>query len=296
MPVGFLFITIQFTWWEILLIFVGGFWVIAINIAAVVLPVVALIALLRGRRKLALMLGAIAIPLVGWCFWPVARDAWQFRQAVAMAERAQVTRVVPDLTGKTVAFMVEEGASPDWIAGCTDLLRHSGAARVYLLAQGERNADDAGGTDLSGAMNLTRRILGQAVLRRRDWASSDEPEVCALGPTESGLRQIDYFIARNVSLYGDDAPQGMVPDRLVLDYQARLAEFFAPVADPRNFRITSDAADLVRIPVTAWDEGFPRPFGTIWRYWPQDPAEISAYHAPVRAALCRHATANCDGE
>ena len=106
MPTGFLFITIHFTSSDILLIILGGLVILAVNLAAVVLPLMALGALLKRRWRRALILALIAAPVTGWCVWPIIRDYWDFRQAVAEAEAIQVTRAVPDLTGKVVAFLV----------------------------------------------------------------------------------------------------------------------------------------------------------------------------------------------
>ena len=63
MPTGFLFITIHFTSSDILLIILGGLAILAVNLAAVVLPLMALGALLKRRWRRALILALIAAPV-----------------------------------------------------------------------------------------------------------------------------------------------------------------------------------------------------------------------------------------
>ncbi len=293
MPTGFLFITIHFTSSDILLIILGGLVILAVNLAAVVLPLMALGALLKRRWRRALILALIAAPVTGWCVWPIIRDYWAFRQAVAEAEAIQVTRAVPDLTGKVVAFLVDDISPGGMILECDDLLHHSGAAKIYLLRRraAYTNSDDA--PDWRGTVDLTHWIVGEAVSRKTKWATPDDPPRCLLAPTESGLRVIDYFIARDIPLYNDDAPQGIVPERLLHGYGARLEEYFAPVADQHSFRIVAEIADLIRVPVSSMDEGLPRPVGTVLRSWPSSEREFRDYRAPIRAALCRYATESC---
>lgn len=293
MPTGFLFISLNFTPSDILLLALAGLAILLANMAAIVFPLGVLAALLRRQWKWALMLSVFAVPAMIWSFGGLVRDSWDFRRAVAQAEALQVTQATPDLTGKVVALLVNDRIQPHHILECTKLLAYSGAAKIYLLRGEAPYRGDAGAPDLRGPVDLTHWIRGEAVPSAEYPRSARGPAECALGPTEGGLQDIDYFIARDLPLYGKDAPQGFAPAELVQNYGARLDEYFAPVADPHNFRMVPEIADLVRIPLSATGEGFPRMLSDHVMSWPATDREREDYAGPVKAALCRQGLDDC---
>jgi hypothetical protein len=102
--------------------------------------------------------------------------------------------------------------------------------------------------------------------------------------------RIDYFVMEG-GYYDATAPfrdllAGIDRDR----FRVALGWYFAPVADPRNFRISAEGADLLRFDLSADLATYPwLPGMGDMRTWPGG----SAWTDELEAILCRDAAKDC---
>lgn len=291
---GLLFITIRFEWHEVLY-FVGDLLLrYGITALGFVFPLLAVVIWLRGRRRRALVVGLIGLACLTVSAGPAVWDGVQFRRAVRSLQQAEVTRVVPDLSGRTVAY-VGSGSPDDRKLTCPAILRHSGASAVLLIEPYVTSADGRPSMDLTAPLDLTALVTVRAVIAAPapdNAASLTEGgrDACAPVPLDQPPPRIDYFIMQGG--YSDDVTpfldvlQGPGLER----FKAQLTWYFGPVDDPTRFQPSAANADLLQFRIGQTANGVPSGWpGERYVTWPPpgdtDPA--------VRAAVCRHGADGC---
>lgn len=267
----------------------------AMAVLGMMLPVLALLCWRVGRHRRAGILGISGLILLAISAGPALLDEIRFRYAAGIMRQTTITRSVPDLTGKTVAYV--SGRSFDDVSlDCEAILRHSGAAVVYMIEPFHK--DRAGGPppDLTGPLDLTALVSARAALADTppgydNWPvdGRDRP-FCSPAPLNAPAKDIDYFVMRGGN-YDGEAPfeqelAGLDHER----FHPQLEWYFAPVADPAQFRIAAARADLLRMSMSAHLAGYP------WLFGPSDLRDLPARPGrdpEVLAALCRDRAEDC---
>lgn len=264
--------------------------------AGIVLPLVAIGLWRTGRRAPAVKLGLAGSVALVLSAGPHLWDRIAFERSVAALERAEITRKVPDLTGRVVAY-VSSRHHDDISLECEAILRHSGAAQVYMIEPLDTPRGDGPAPDLSAPLDLAALVSAQAALSDippgfDDWPDrgADMRQFCAPAAIAPPLVRIDYFVMEG-GYYDATAPfrdllAGIDRDR----FRVALGWYFAPVADPRNFRISAEGADLLRFDLSADLATYPwLPGMGDMRTWPGG----SAWTDELEAILCRDAAKDC---
>ncbi|MDO5606423.1 MAG: hypothetical protein Q4G25_14805 [Paracoccus sp. (in: a-proteobacteria)] len=284
MPALPLFITISPQAMAFILAVMAFFALLAVLSA--VLPLLAVWVWLRGQRRRAALLAGLGLAAFLMTAGAPLWDRFQFARAVSAVKKAEITRAVPDLTGKVVAYMPARELD-DLLLNCGVLLDFSGADVVYLLRppapprEWRRNP--------AQPLDLTAMVAGRA-----EWSDTppydparppDGTRFCVPHPLDGPMRQIDYFVIDG----GFYSMTGLARDLLGAtvsdDYRPVLGWYFAPVTDPENFFLTTGNADLLRFGLYGTAGRYP--FGHLaadYLSWP--PARRSDPQVP--AALCRH--------
>ena len=291
---GLLFISFELEWYHYLFFALYLAAVYCIVLLGFVLPPAALVTWARGRRRRALVLGLIGLICLAISVGPPLWDRWQFRRASAVMDAAQVTRVLPDLTGKTVAYVAARPLD-DPSLDCTAILRHSGAAAVYMIAPfATAGAPEGLRIQIDRPLDLNALISGRARLADAPPGSENAPELlderpyCVPEPAAKPLPRIDYFVMR-----GDDYDARLPFPDLLADQTGAgvyLDWYFGPVADPARFRMRLEDADLVRLQLVQELADYPfNGFSGALAAWPPRGADDPM----VQAALCRDGAADC---
>lgn len=291
---GLLFITLHFEWYELLYFFGYLLLIYGAAVLGIVLPFLAVVIWLRGRRGRALVVGLIGLACLAVSAGPAVWDRLQFRRATQSLQQAEVTRVIPDLTGRTVAY-ASSRSPDDPTLECAAILRHSGAAAVLMIDPYGASADGRPTMDLAAPLDLTALVTARAAIAA---PSPDEeasrtmrdPGSCTPAPLDQPLPRIDYFVMQGGHHDGVipflDVLQGPGLDR----FKAQLSWYFGPVDDPTRFQPSAAKADLLRFRIWQQVNGVPYGgLGGVYVTWPSpgdtDPA--------VQAALCRDGAGDC---
>lgn len=223
---------------------------------------------------------------------PAFYERAQANAGFTALERQQVTREVPDLTGRVVAFVTAyspNGAS----ALCATMLRYSGADAVYIIPP-FRSAQFLAGdyfVDLSGAFDLNVLVTGQARLASRETLvpGEDEELYCAIDPLPQPSRPVDYFVMEG-GFYGWHAFFSQVDALRIKEiFEPGLDGFFGPVNDPSSYHPKPENADLLRF--SAFSQTFDIPFSFLrTRY---DATQSFRRDPAIRGALCRYGPDDC---
>ena len=279
------------------LLFFAGILLLAYGLAfaGLVLPLVGLVTWLRGRHGRGLVIGAVGLGCLAIRAGPALWDRWQFHRTVQALQRAEVRRTIPDLTGKTVAY-ISNRSHDDPQLECRAILETSGAAAV-LMIDPYRPSIEGGAPllDLGAPLDLTalvtgRATIGSAPLGEADyWPDSDLP-YCVPEPLKGPVPRIDYFVMQG-GFEGAERPFEDMLERAGSDrVPARLGWYFGPVDNPSAFQPAPERADLLSF--SLWQEihGFLAfGFGVTFAQWPP----TSADDPDVLAALCREGAADC---
>ena len=290
---GFLFITIGLPD----LLFFAAMMLLAYGLAfmGLVLPLVGLVTWLRGRHGRGLVIGAVGLGCLAISAGPVLWDRWQFRRAVHALQQAEVRRTIPDLTGKTVAY-VSNRSHDDPQLECKAILETSGAAAVLMIDPYRLPTEDgAPRLDLGAPLDLTALVTGRATMGAAplgwsdSWPDSDL-QYCVPEPLQGPVPRIDYFVMQG-GFEGAERPFEDMLERAGSDrVPARLGWYFGPVDNPSAFQPAPERADLLSF--SLWQEihGFPAfGLGVTFAQWPPTYAD----DPDVLAALCREGAADC---
>lgn len=287
---------ISIGWGTIAIFFVVLAFFYLLAALGVILPLVAVGLWRMGQRPWAALLGLAGLLALGISAGPYLWDRMVYSRTVDALRKAEVSRTVPDLTGKVVAY-VSDREHDDVLLECEAILRHSGAAQVYMIEPFDQDRSYGPPPDLSASLDLEALVSGQAALAdippgfdRWPDRNADERPFCAPKPVVPPLARIDYFVMQG-GYYDATAPfrdrlAGIDGDGIHLS----LDWYFGPVANPRSFLISAESADLVRFGLDADGAVYPwLPGITDSRVWP----DISARFAEIRAILCRNAAKDC---
>lgn len=279
------------------LLFFGGFLLLVYGLAfaGLVLPLAGLVTWLRGRRGRGLLIGAVGLGCLAISAGPALMDRWQFRRAVHSLQQAEVRRTIPDLTGKTVAY-ISNRSHDDPLLECAAILKHSGAATVLMIDPYHQPAEEGAPVlDLGAPLDLAALVTGKATIGNAPLGASDfwpesDLRFCAPEPLPGPVRRIDYFVMQG-GFEGAELPFGDVLQGPGLDqFAARLGWYFGPVEDPARFRPSAAHADLLSFGLWQQVYGYPATgFRDVFVQWPAawvgDP--------DVQAALCREGGPDC---
>ncbi|TKW65800.1 MAG: hypothetical protein DI616_13050 [Paracoccus denitrificans] len=299
MPTGFMFITFEIGIFDL----IGfGLYIVAVYVLqalGTVLGFAAALAAFRGRYKRAVLLALAAVAALAAAYGPGLWGEFRARSAISALESAEITRTVPNLTGKTVAYVPERQLN-DVALDCEAIVNRSGAAEVYLVEPfypPGANSDEEP-VDLTKPLDLMALIQGPAALYDTppaypDWpagSDSDQRRYCGVGTDAKPPRRIDYIVIEG-GYYDATAP---FADQLAVaaleGLKPRLDWFFGPVPDPNAFLLSAEGADLLRFEMSVPVHSIP--YSGFKDSQVDSDAGLKGDDV-IRAALCRDETSNC---